>query len=264
MSLRKCPTLHWGLWRFQQFRGIPLTHAPTQQAPHCSQMSLLPQPWSCTQNFLTQPPNCPCAMGTLRACPLPIILQVLSILAHHHTATEGWPFIITGPELTEDQGVLSVPPVKSSLCCLNTSCQMFCICLLDTIPLNTAQLPDYFTGDNHVIMASEMIQSNLIVNSGLKILEIIQQIFIEPPKKEPKCKGSFLFPSESQNFSCLETLRWSDVGGGGHFPTRREVQWSPRVQLGRNESPPPPLSFAETAELSRLPSRADRTAGLRV
>lgn len=26
-------------------------------------------------------------------------------------------------------------------------------------------------------------------------------------KKEPKFKGSLLFPGESQNFSCLETLR---------------------------------------------------------
>lgn len=52
-----------------------------------------------------------------------------------------------------------------------------------------------------------MMQSNLILNPGLKILTITQQIFIEAPNKEAKFKGSFLFPGESQNFSCLETLR---------------------------------------------------------
>lgn len=78
------------------------------------------------------------------------------------------------------------------------------ICLLDAISLNTAQLPDHFIGDNHVSWASEMMQSNLILNPGLKILDITH--FYRGAKKEQKFKGSFLFPGESQNFSCLETL----------------------------------------------------------
>lgn len=57
------------------------------------------------------------------------------------------------------------------------------VCLLDTTLLNTAQLPDHFIGDNHVSWVSEMMQSNLILNPGLKILNITQQVFIEAPKR---------------------------------------------------------------------------------
>lgn len=93
--------------------------------------------------------------------------QALSSLAQQHTATAGWSPCIS--HLTEDQSAVCA---YSKLESVLSKHQLpgGPVCLLDTIPLNTAQLPDHFTGDNHVLWASEMIQSDLIVNSGFKTL----------------------------------------------------------------------------------------------